>query len=328
MLIVRPKSIPLWPWGLSAFLTLPLAVAALIMFERVSGFFLFGDAEWYAAAVPALFSDQPLYDPTRLGPHEMSFVGSAYWNQPPSTALFSLLMALPGGRWLWGAIMVAFVLLGLGLLWPRVGLGGTLLLGPVLLVWLPVSSALAWGNINALVFGLLALALRFPRAAGWAIGIAAAAKLVPILGVAWLIGKRDWRSALIALAIPLAATLVVVIWKGPDTVGDFVSLRLNEAHPPGERPRWNPVEILGLPDWLAYASAFVLTLLAIRFASLSLAITAMLMSVPALHAHYLIWLLIPILGIWLPDLLGWHRRPKVGRWNVGAPSLRESRAGR
>lgn len=295
------RPLPLWPWGLIGLITVPLAVAALVTFNHVSGFVVFGDADWYGTAIPALFSGRPLYEPSKLGPHEFGF--PPYWNQPPSAALFSLLTVLPGGRWLWGALMIAFVLLGLGLLWPRVGLGGTLLLAPVLLVWLPVSSALVWGNINAMVFGLLALAWRFPRVAGWTIGLAAAAKLVPLLGVAWLIGKRDWRNAAIAVAIPVVATVAIVIWKGPETIGDFISLRLNEVTPPGERPRWNPVELLGLSDWVAYVAALVLAMVAIRYASLSLATAAMLVSVPALHSHYLIWLLIPIIGIWLPWII-------------------------
>ena len=145
-----------------------------------------------------MFSDVPLYPPDKLKPHELAL--PPYWNQPPTTALFSLLLLLPGERWTWGAIMVAFVLVGLGILWPRVGPGAVFLLLPVLLVWLPVPSALAWANVNAMVFGLLAIAWRFPRAAGWAIGVAAAVKLVPILGVAWLlVGKRDWRGAGIAV---------------------------------------------------------------------------------------------------------------------------------
>jgi hypothetical protein len=303
--------------GLVGAITIPLAVIALITFGRETQFVLFGDADWYAAALPALFSDGPLYDPSTLGPHEFAF--PAYWNQPPSTALFSLLMVLPGGRWLWGAVMIAFVVLGLMLLWPRVGLGGSMLLLPVLLVWLPVPSAMAWANINALVFGLLALAWRFPRAAGWAIGVAAAAKLVPVLGVAWLIGKRDWRNAGIALAVLSAATLVVVIWKGPTTIGDFVSVRLNELTPPGARPRWNPVELLGLPDWVAYASAALLALLAVRLASLSISIVAMLVAVPALHAHYLTWLLIPILGIWIPWSLERGRGSQGGKTGTDEP---------
>jgi len=279
-------------------ITVPLTIGALIVYGKVSGFVLFGDAEWYATALPRLFSDVPLYPPDKLVPHEISF--PPYWNQPPTTALFSLLLLLPGDRWTWGLIMAAFVLVGLGILWPRPGPGAVFLLVPVLLVWLPVPSALAWANINALVFGLLAVAWRFPRTAGWAIGIAAAAKLVPIIAVAWLIGRRDWRGVGIALGVFVAATAVIVAWKGPSTLSDFVVLRLNEVTPPGDRPRWNPVELLNLPDWVAYVSAAVIAAFAIRRASLSLAIVAMLVSVPALHAHYLTWLLIPILGIWLP----------------------------
>jgi hypothetical protein len=298
--------------------TIPLAIAGLITFGRVSGFVLFGDAEWYATAVPALLSDGPLYDPSKLGPHVFDF--PHYWNQPPSTALFALITGLPGGRWTWGSLMVVFVLLGLALIWPRVGLGGSMLLVPVVLVWLPVSSALAWANINALVFGLLAVAWRFPRLAGWAIGFAAAAKLVPILGVAWLLGRRDWRGAAIAVGVLAAATLIVVIWKGPATIPDFVALRLNEVTPPGDRVRWNPVELLAAPDWVAYLMAGAVAAVAIRFGSLSLAIIAMLVSVPALHAHYLIWLMIPLLGIWLPWYFNRHRaNEKLNSRGQGVP---------
>ena len=173
--------IPLWPWGIVGLITVPLAVAGLIAYGRISEFVVFGDADWYATAIPALFSDGPLYDQTKLGPHK--FALPPYWNQPPSTAPFALILGLPEGRWLWGGVCVASVLLGLVILWPRVGPGGALLLLPVLLVWLPVPSALAWANVNAIVFALLALAWRFPRAAGWSIGFAAALKLVPSL--AW-----------------------------------------------------------------------------------------------------------------------------------------------
>ena len=312
---IRYRPVPLWPWSLVGLITIPLAISALVVFDQVSGFVLFGDAEWYATALPRLFSDVPLYPPEKLQPHELGF--PHYWNQPPTTALFSLALLLPGDRWTWGLIMVAFVLLGLGILWPRVGPGAAFLLLPILLVWLPVPSALAWANINALVFGLLAVAWRYPRAAGWAIGVAAAAKLVPILGLAWLIGKRDWRAVGIALGIFAAAIAIIVIWKGPSTLTDFVVLRLNEVTPPAARPRWNLVELLNLPDWIAYVVAAVIAVLAIVRSSISLAIIAMIVSSPAVHAHYLIWLLIPILVIWLPWTIARLREPSPKGVSVG-----------
>jgi hypothetical protein len=316
---VGTRPIPLWPWSLIGIVTIPLAIAALVVFDNVSGFVLFGDAEWYATSLPRLFSDVPLYPPDKLQPHELGF--PQYWNQPPTTALFSLGLLLPGDRWTWGLIMVAFTLIGLGILWPRVGPGGVFLLLPVLLVWLPVPSALAWANVNAMVFCLLAIAWRFPRSAGWAIGIAAAVKLVPILGVAWLIGKRDWRGAGIAVGILLAATAIIVVWKGPSTLSDFVVLRLNEVTPLAARPRWNPIELLNMPDWIAFVLAAGIAAVAIVRASLSLSIIAMIVSSPALHAHYLIWLLVPILGIWLPWIIArLQQQSAVGVSLVGRPS--------
>jgi hypothetical protein len=305
------RELPLMPWGLMGLLTVPMAAAAMIV-GRTYGSVFFGDAEWYAAALPALLSNQPLYDPSKLVRHPLVFP-PVYWNQPPSTALVSLVQLLPGDRWLWGGLMVACVLVGLVLIWPRVGLGGSMLLAPIIIAWHPVTSALFWANVNSAVFLLLAIALRFPRAAGAAIGIAAAVKLVPILGVAWLIGKRDWRGAATAIGILVAATLIVMIWKGPTVLPDFIRLRLNEFSPPGlGNPRMNPVEWFGLPDWVAYATAVLIAIAAVVRASYSLSIIAMLASVPALHEHYLTWLLIPALCIWIPWVLarGQRRDPQ------------------
>src|SRR6188768_2183657 len=123
--MTRTHPIPLWPWSLVGLITIPLAIAALVVFDDVSGFVLFGDAEWYATALPRLFSDVPLYPPAKLQPHVLDF--PQYWNQPPSTALFSLVQLLPGGRWTWGLVMVACVLAGLAILWPRLGPGAVVL---------------------------------------------------------------------------------------------------------------------------------------------------------------------------------------------------------
>jgi len=287
-----------------------MAALAMVV-SRTYGTLLFGDAEWYAAALPALMSNQPLYDPSKLVTHPIGF--PVYWNQPPSTALVSLVQLLPGDRWLWGGLMVACFVIGLLLIWPRVGLGGTMLLAPIIVAWHPVTSALFWANVNSAVFLLLAIALRFPRAAGTAIGLAAAIKLVPILGVAWLLGKRDWRGATTAVAILVGATLVVMIWKGPTVVSDFVQLRLHEFDPTAAQyPRWNPVAWFSLPDWVAYASAAGIAVVAVVRRSYSLSIVAMLVSVPSLHEHYLTWLLIPAICIWIPWAIARTDRRRLG----------------
>ncbi len=294
----RRQGIPLVPWSIVGLITIPLAIAGIATWYRVSGAILYGDADWYASALPRLLADVPLYDPAKLIPHVAE--RPPFWNQAPATALFSLVMLAPGGGLLWGLLMTTGVLVGLALTWPRVGPGGVVLLGPVLLIWPPVIEALAWANINGLVFGLLAIAWRFPRAAGWAVGLAAAAKLVPILAIAWLAGRKDWRSVAVALGVFVATTAVVIAWKGPQTLPDFISLRLNEIPSLGIGAGIGLTTLTGIPQSIGYVAAAVLTVLAYRYASLSLAIIAMLLSVTELHMHYLIWLLIPILGIWIP----------------------------
>lgn len=300
--------LPLFPWAYLALLTIPLAIAGLIVWYVTGGAIFFGDIDWYRAALPGLTSDLPLYDPAKLLPHVVE--RPPYWNQAPSTAIFTLVMLLPGGDWTWGFVMVAGVLVGLALIWPRVGPGGAVLLAPVLLLWPPVTHALAWANVNGLVFGLLAVAWRFPRQAGWAIGLAAALKLVPILAVAWLVGRRDWRNVAIAIAIPVAATLIVAAWDGFSTLTDFVVLRFNEL-PPSEGPgSWSFAQAVGLPSWAGFAAALVLTVAAWRLKSFSLSIVAMLVSLTSLHPHYLTWILVPLFGAWLPWLISALRRSR------------------
>jgi alpha-1,2-mannosyltransferase len=311
---LESRGIPARPWLLLGLVTVPLAVGALVIWYGTQGAIVFGDIDWYATALPRLFSGGPLYDPAMLQAHVLH--RPAYWNQAPSTALLSLVLLLPGGAWLWGLLMVAGVLVGIGLMWPRVGLGGAVLLAPVLLTWRPVIEAMAWANVNGLVFGLLAIAWRFPRAAGWAIGIASVIKLIPILAVAWLIGKRDWRNAALAIGLFVGATLVVVAWKGPATLSDFIILRGNEYAPADAGPGVGFTEFLGIAPLWGYLAAGLLTILAFRFASYSLAIVAMLVSVATFHLHYWTWILVPVLGAWLPWIIS--RLPDSSRTPSGA----------
>lgn len=313
----RSGGLPLRPWGYVGLLTVPLAVAGLITWHVNYGVVLFGDVDWYAAGLRSLLSDGPLYDPTKLALHVAQ--RPSYWNQAPSTALLTLVMLAPRGDWLWGLLMLAGVVVGLGLIWPPVGPGGALLLVPVVMLLPPVTSAMAGANVNGLVFGLLAAAWRFPRLAGWAVGIAAAAKLVPILAVAWLIGRRDWRGAGIALAVLTVTTFIVLAWKGPETLVDFIVLRLNEMPPSDGVTRWGLTEVLGMSAPWAYAIAGLLVIAAARNASFSLSILAMLASVTTLHVHYLTWLMVPLFGIWLPWLIS-HGRARSGAGASAASS--------
>jgi len=315
--------LPFRPWAYLGLVTVPLMLGALVTWYVVNGVYLFGDIPWYRAAADALVSSGPLYDPAKLVPHPLTV--PPYSNQAPSTALFSLLLLLPFGTQLWALASVAAVVGAILLIWPKVGPGGAVLLGPLLIVWFPVTSALGWGNVNAFVFFLLALSWRYQRVAGVAIGLAAAIKLVPILGVAWLLGKRDWRGAAVAIGIPLLATLIVVAWKGPSTISDFVILRLNEWHP-AQWNRWDLVSAVGLPQMAGYAVACVLGLAALWRASFSLSMLAMIAAVPALHAHYLTWLMVPLFGVWFPWLFATPASARR-KLEMAAPSQAQSITG-
>jgi alpha-1,2-mannosyltransferase len=308
-LVASAPGLPLRPWAYLGLITIPLATFGLVVWFATRGVVLFGDVEWYATGMHGLLSDGPLYDPTKLGPHSLE--RPVFWDQTPSLALLTLLLALPLGEWIWALLMFGSVLAALVLIWPPVGPGGVVLLVPVLLIWVPVTNALAWGNVNGLVLLLLAIAIRFPRIAGFAIGIAAAAKLIPILAVAWLAGKRDYRGALIAIAIPLIATMIVVIWKGPETVTDFVTLRVNQWTPADGPARPGLASMLGLPNAVSYGLGLVLAVGAFRFASYGLSVVAMLVSLPALHIHYLTWLLPPLIVLWIPYFIRQRRRSSV-----------------
>lgn len=267
----------------------------------------FGDLIWYRTSLPALLGDAPLYDPATLNPHIMAL--PAFWNQAPSLAPFTIVLA--DAPWLWIGTCLASLVVGLVLIWPRVSPAVTVILLALLLLSDPMRSAIWFANVNTVVFALLAVALRFPRYAGWAIGLAAAIKLVPLLGVAWLIGKRDWRGAGIAVGVLVALTGVTVVLEGPSVIPDFIAQRLNEYDP---APKAISLYAFGFSPVVGYVLAAVLSVLAVRYASFSLAVIAMLVSVPILHSHYWIWLLVPVLGIWLP----WLRRyrgcpsPRIG----------------
>lgn len=307
--------IPAWAWALP--ISILLTALVIQTYASVNVARLFSDTDWYAAVLPALTSDAPLYDPAKVGVHPLE--PPPFWNQAPSTALFAGLLLLPNGTWLWGGVMVASMVGGLVLVWPRIGLAGTLMLVPAILLWFPMMTALTKGNLNALIFGLLAISIRFPHLAGWALGIGAAAKLSPILGVAWLIGRRDWRGAGIAIAIVLVATAVVVLWKGPDTLVDFLVLRAGEYKV--DQGGRIGLHLVGITPIIALLLAGATALIAMWRASFTLAVAAMLMSAPVMHSHFWTWALVPLLAIGIPRLLEHRMTERTEARRVGGEGV-------
>jgi Glycosyltransferase family 87 len=298
---------PVFPWGLLGLVTVPLGILAVVTYFRIFPPIFFGDAEYYATALPALTGNAPLYSAASLQPHVLP--PPPFWDQAPSTALFASILLLPGREVVWGLLLVACVVAGIAILMPPLG-GGVVLYAPVVTALPVVLEGTAWGNLNALVFLMIAIAWRWPRHAGWAIGIAAAAKVLPVLLVAWLIGRRDWPGVMVALAIPAAFTGVVVLLTSPSILGDFVRVRLNQQMIPGWRIG---LADLGVPPIVAWLIALVVASVAARKASFSLAVLATLLVAPALYLHYWLYALVPALGIWVPWLIRrGDRRPAHG----------------
>jgi hypothetical protein len=290
--------LPVFPWGLLGVVTVPLGILAVITYCRIFPPILFSDANYYASALPALTGDAPLYSAASMQAHVLP--PPPFWDQAPSTAIFSVVLLLPGRDVLWGLLLVACVLAGILILMPPLG-GGVVLYAPLMAALPPVIEGMAWGNLNALVFLLLAIAWRWPRYAGWAIGFAAAAKVMPILMVAWLIGRRDWRGVIVALAIPAAFTTLTVLLTSPSVLVDFVVVRLHQQMGPDE-VRFG-LSDFGVPQIVVWLVAISLAGMAAWKASFSLGVVATMLIAPGLHLHYWLYALVPVLGIWVPWLI-------------------------
>lgn len=275
-------------------LVLALMGGAALAIANTAGITWFGDADWYAAGLPALLGHHALYPADYLVPHVA--VRPPQFNQPPAAVLVAPLAAL--GRVPWGLLMAGALLAGLCLIWPRLREPWGWVLAGALIAWIPVPDAVVWANLNSLVFLLLVIAVRWPRHAGWAIGAAAALRLAPITLVGWLIGRRDWRNVGIALAVAALLTLQAMLLTSPSALWDFMLVRATEA--PQVRFGDFGLALLGIPPIVGYAAAAVLTVVAAWRGSLTVAIAALLVGVPDLHAHYWILLLVPLLRMGAP----------------------------
>ena len=85
---------------------------------------------------------------------------------------------------------------------------------------LPLQTNFEHQNMNALLFALIAgatwqLTAGAAAAAGILIGAAAAIKVFPAILILWLLARRMWATALIALATAATLTLIPLTIYGP-----------------------------------------------------------------------------------------------------------------
>ncbi len=293
------------------FVTVGVLAATALWLASIANSYWFGDADWYAAALPAVQGNAPLYDPLMLAPHVAA--RPVHFNLPPAMALLAPIAGM--GRLPWGILMLGALLAGLALAWPRLRRPWDLVMAGAVLTSIPFLSAVMFANINSLVLLLLAVAARWPRAAGTAIGIAAALKVAPIFAFAWLVGRRDWSGLATGLLVAAGLTVGAALVVDPNALVDFVTVRLNELARPG--PLAVGLASFGAPAVVGYALAFVIAVVAALRASLLLAVLACLAAVPVLHAHYWTWVLVPILATGKPLLESAVERVRQADWLGG-----------
>jgi hypothetical protein len=191
----------------------------LIVIAAIGGFLLLvvainrwgtpSDEYAYWSAAQRLIAGRPLYDPSLP-------VGTPYvYLYPPPLAQvlapFTLLVADPVFMWAWTAML-------LGCLW-ALGLR-RVLLALALIAFIPVAVELWFRNVHLLLALLAVLALR-RHPVFWV--AAAAIKITPVIGLAYLVARGRVREAVITGAIG-AVVLGVSVLISPAAWAGFLDL--------------------------------------------------------------------------------------------------------
>ena len=182
-------------WGASWFFALWALVLAVYMSGSGDP-----DRELYLTAVV-----RPLYGPT---PVDLPF---PFMYSPVAVELFRLLTWMPMSVFLFllalaGCVTVAWLVAPLGVRWAP----------QVFLIVLPVT---LYGNLEWLFALVAVLALCSPVV--WAIPLLT--KVAPGVGAFWYLGRRDWRSFAIAVAVPSAIAGVSMALE-PGLWGDWFAM--------------------------------------------------------------------------------------------------------
>jgi hypothetical protein len=241
----------------------------------------------------------------------------AGYKLPPFSAVWATpLLGLPDetagivwvalGALVWAsAWWVALRLLNVPLAWAWTGIALALFSMAV-----PWFGAILLGNNNHLVLGLvvgltLAHVRGHARTAGLLLGLAIATKLWPALILMPLLRERSWPSIRWSIGTAAMATLLPILWLGPDVIGPMIAV-FDEEVPILSSVLWTSSFQLmwdWWPSWGGIAVAIVLLAIPARgLPAVGLAIIAGISVIPNIWSHYLPMLLVALAfvlsGMW------------------------------
>jgi hypothetical protein len=183
--------------------------AALLLIVAATEWQHFNDEHAYWLAASRLAAGQPLYDPS-AAPN----TPFAYWYPPPLAQVLAPLTGVVSAD----LFSVGWTILLLGCLW---WLGGREpLVALALIAFLPVAVELRVRNVHLILAVLLVLALR----RSWAFWVLAAAiKITPALGAAYLAAAGRWRDA-VKMGVVGLVVLGVSVAISPDAWRSFLDV--------------------------------------------------------------------------------------------------------
>ena len=200
------------------------------------------DEHAYWLAGQRLLAGAPLYDPTAS-----AVTPYAYWYPPPLAQLAAPVSAVLSSAqfsWAWTGLLLA-CLLWLGRGRPLVALA--------LIAFVPVAVELWFLNVHLVLAAIVALAiLRWP----WLFAVGAIIKVAPGLGIVYLLVRRRWRDATIAVAVGLLVVVISAILD-PGAWAGFVDTMRGRG--PGDVSGLVPI-----PYWIRVAAGLALTVVAGR----------------------------------------------------------------
>lgn len=206
----------------------------LLVLAAIGGFFLavvattewrhFNDEHAYWLAGARLAAGQALYD-AGAAPN----TPFAYWYPPPLAQVLAPITQVISAEW----FSIGWTVLLLGCLW---WLGGRdPLVALALVAFMPVAIELRVRNVHLVLAVLIVLALR----RSWAFWIVAAAiKITPALGIAYLWAAGRWRDAL-KVALAGLAVLAISVAIGPGAWREFLDVVVVRAGDDGGS--WLPI---------------------------------------------------------------------------------------